>query len=104
MNTSISRTDFLRWSSWASLALPLVAYVLCSEFSTSHLIFHAPAWGHNVVLLRHYAFLASAVVGIAILLGDIRFKQWYLLWLPVASLAFTYLLYVEAAWFTGFYD
>jgi hypothetical protein len=92
------------WSSWLSLALPFVAYILCSEFSTGHLCFHAPQFGRSVGFIRFYAFLVSAVVGVLVLLGDVSFKHWKLLWLPLVSLAFTYLLFVEAAMFARFYD
>jgi len=99
-----SRINVLRWSSWASLALPVVAYILCSEVSTSHLFFHAPPWGQNVVMLRQYAFLGCAVIGAIVLLGDIGFKRWNLFWLPLVSMVLTYLLYVEAARFTRFLE
>jgi hypothetical protein len=84
--------------------MPLIAYVLCSEFSTRHLFFHAPPWGQNVGWLRHYAFLASAIIGVIVFVGDVGFKRWWLLWLPLASLILTNLLYIEAAWFTMFID
>ena len=99
-----SHKTFLTWLSLASLAVPLVTYVMCSEVSTSHLFFHAPPWGHNVGLLRHYAFLVSAIFGVVVLLGDVGFKRWWLFWLPLVSLTLTYLLYIEAAWFTRFFD
>ena len=103
-NQKPQRVDFLRWSSWASLALPLLAYVLCSEVSTRHLFFHAPPWGQNVSSLRFAAFLTSAIIGALILLGTVAFKRWRLLLFPLASLMLTYLLYVQAAWFTTFLD
>ena len=90
----------LAWLSLVSLAVPLVAYVLCSEVSTSHLFLHAPPWGRNVGLLRHYAFLVSAIFGVVVLLGDVGFKRWWLFWLPLVSLILTYLLYVKADVFT----
>lgn len=101
---STSRINLLKWSSLASLAVPLIAYVLCSEISTSHLFFHAPPWGRNVGLLRDYAFLVSAIIGVVVLLGDVGFKRWWLFWLPLAGLILTYFLYIEAAWFTMFLD
>jgi len=102
MNASL--TNRLRWYSWMSLLLPIVAYVVCSEASTGHLFFHQPSHGRNVGQLRHYAFLVSMIIGSVVLLGDIGFKRWRLFWLPFVSLIFTYLLYIEAAWFTRFYD
>ena len=99
-----SHKTFLTWLSLASLAVPLVAYVLCSEVSTSHVFFHAPPWGRNVGLLRHYVFLGSAIFGVVVLLGDVGFRRWCLFWLPLVGLTLTYLLYVEAAWFTRFLD
>jgi hypothetical protein len=94
-----SHKTFLTWLSLASLAVPLVAYVMCSEVSTSHLFFHAPPWGRNVGLLIHYSFLVSAIIGVIILLGDVGFRRWWLALLPLLSLIFTYLLYIQAAWF-----
>lgn len=99
-----SHKTFLTWSSLASLAVPLIAYVLCSEVSTGRFFYHAPPWGRNVGFLRHYAFLVSAIIGVVVLLGDVGLKRWWLSWLPLMSLIFTYLLYIEAAWFTRFID
>jgi hypothetical protein len=94
----------LTWLSLASLVVPLVAYVLCSEVSTSHILFHAPLFGRNVGLLRFYAFLSSAIFGVVILLADVGFRRWRLFWLPLVSLTLTSLLFIEAAWFTSFLD
>jgi hypothetical protein len=93
---STAHINFLRWSSWASLVVPLIAYVLCSEVSTGHFFSHAPLYGRNIPLLRHYAFLVSTIIGGLVLLGDVGFKRWLLLWLPLVSLLLTYLLYVGA--------
>jgi len=98
---SMSRVNFLRWSSWASLVLPFMAYVLCREAYTQQW-FSRGTW-HDVVLVRHYAFLVSAIIGASIVLGDVGFKRWRLFWLPLASLAFTYLLYVETVKFTLYF-
>lgn len=94
----------LTWLSLASLVVPLVAYVLCSEVSTSHIFFHAPLFGRNVGLLRLYAFLSSAIFGVVVLLVDVGFRRWRLFWLPLVSLTLTCLLFIEAAWFTSFLD
>ncbi len=92
----------MRWLSWASLALPFIAYVLCSLVSTGHLWLHAPPWGRNVDLLRDCAFLVCAVMGVLALCANLGSKRWSLLWLPAGELALTYLLFTEAAWFTRF--
>jgi hypothetical protein len=97
---SAPHKTFLTWSSWASLVAPLIAYVLCSAVSTGHLFSHAPLYGRNIPLLRHYAFLVSIIIGAFVLLGDIGFKRWWLFWLPLVSLILTYLLYAETAVFT----
>jgi hypothetical protein len=98
---SMSRVNFLKWSSLASLVLPLMAYVLCWEAFTQQW-FSRGTW-HDVVLVRHYAFLVGAIIGASILLGDVGFKQWRLFWLPLVSLAFTYILYVETFKFTLYF-
>jgi len=99
-----SRINFLKWSSWASLILPLLAYGLCSAVSTGHLFFHAPSAGISVGRLRYYAFLVSAIIGGFALIGDIGFKQRRLFLLSLLGLVLTYSLYTETAWFTGFID
>jgi hypothetical protein len=96
--------NVLKWSSWASLVVPLVGYALCSLNSTGHLLVHAPPWGRSVGVLRVYAFLVSATIGFIVLLGDVGFRRWRLCWLPLAGLILTYLLYAEAAWFTRFFQ
>src|SRR5438309_4197470 len=101
---STSPSNFLRWSSWSSLVVPLIAYALCSEVSTGHLFLHAPPYGRNVGLLRHYAFLVSTIVGAFVLLGDVGFKRRWLFWLPLVCLILTCLLYMETAVFTRFLD
>lgn len=98
------KPKLLLWFSLASLILPFVAYLLCSVFSTGRFFLHAPSYGRNVVLLREYAFLASAIVGGMILLADLRFRWWRLVWLPLASLILTCFLFVWSAIFVGFYD
>jgi len=98
------RYDFLRWSSWASLALPFVAYILCSEASTGRLFLHSPSSGQNVGQFRFDAFVTSAIMGAFILSVTVAFKQWRLLLFPLASLILTYLFYVQAAWFTTFFQ
>src|ERR1039457_4862297 len=97
---STSHINFLRWSSWVSLVVPLVAYALCSEVSTGHLFSLTPTYGRSFPLLRHYAFLVSTIIGAFVLLGDIGFRRWWLFWLPLVSLILTYLLYVKTDVFT----
>lgn len=99
-----SRRNFLIWASWLSLVLPLVSFVICSEVSTGHLIFHHPLYGHNVGPLRYYAFLLTAIFGLLVLLADLGSKRWWLLWLPLASFGLTWWLYQAALDFTGFLD
>lgn len=82
--------------------MPVIAYILCSEVSTGHLCLQQPAHGRNVILLRHCAFLVSAIVAVLVFMGDVGFKRWRSIWLPLAGLLLTYLLYVEAGWFTRF--
>lgn len=94
----------LQWASWVSLVAPLLAYVLCSMVSTGHLFVHPPPSGRNVGLLRFCAFLVSAVINVLVLLGDAGLKRWRLSWLPLAGLALTCWLYLQAAWFTRFLD
>jgi len=101
---SISRGNFLKWSSWASLIAPFIAYVLCSVVSTGHLFFHAPPWGNNVGWLRLCVFLVSTIVGVFVLLADVVFKRWCLFWLPLAGLILTYLLFIKSFWFAFFLD
>ena len=84
--------------------MPLIAYGLCSEVSTGHLFFSQPPYGRNVVLLRRYAFLASAIIAALVFPGDAGFKRRGLIWLPFVSMALTYWFYVEAAVFTGFFE
>lgn len=98
------KSKLLLWSSWLSLLVPLVAYILCSEVSTGHLFLHSPPYGRNVVVLRDYAFLVSAVVGGLVFLANVRFRQWKLLWVPLVSMALTCLLYTAADIFTGFLE
>jgi hypothetical protein len=99
---STSHVRLLRWSSWVSLLVPFIAYVLCSEASTGHLILQVPPYGRNVGLLRHYAFLASTIIASSVLVADVGFKRRRLIWLPLASLILTYFLYNETLKFTRF--
>ncbi len=99
-----SKINFLKWSSWASLALPLTAYILCSEASTGQLLLHRPVGGRNIGLLPLVTFLVSGIFGLTVLLETIKFKQWRLFWLPLASLILTCLLFVHSTIFSGFYD
>ena len=103
-NMNPSRRKILVWASWLSLALPLVAFVICSEASTGHLMFHHPLFGRNVGMLRYYTFLLTAVFGSLVMLTDVGCKRWWLLWLPLAGLGLTWWLYQAALDFTGFLD
>src|ERR1017187_622426 len=99
---STSHIKFLKWSSWASLVVPLIAYVLCKQAFTHHWFSHG-TW-RDVVLVRRYAFLVSSIIGSLVLLRDAGSKQWRLFWLPLASLILTYLLYIETAEFTLYFS
>ena len=101
---NLSRRKILPWASWLSLTLPLVAFLICSEASTGHLMFRHPLFGRNVGTLRHYAFLFTALFGSLVLLADVRCKRWWLLWLPLASFGLTWWLYQAALDFTMFLD
>ena len=96
--TSTSHISFFRWSSWASLVVPLIANVLFLK--SSHFWF-SPEPFHSEILMRHYAFMVSTIIAVLILLADVGFKQWRLFWLPLVSLMLTYLLYCETAALTG---
>jgi len=104
INMNPSRRKILLWASWLSLALPLVAFVICSEVSTGHLTFHHPLFGHNVGPLRYYAFLLTAIFGSLVLLADLGCKRWWLLWLPLAGLGFTWWFWQATLDFTRFLD
>lgn len=99
-----TRVSMLRWASWASISLPVIAYLFCSEFSTGHLLAYQPSHGVNVVALRHYAFLASGILGAIILGADLVLRHPRLLLLPVASLLLTCWLYSKASSFTRFLE
>ena len=94
----------MKWASWGSLALPIVAYVLCSEVSTGQLYLSQPPHGRSVVLLRYFAFLVSALIAAVVLLVDLRLKRWRLAWLPLSSMLVTYCLWAEATVFARFLD
>ena len=51
------------------------------------------------VLIGRCGFLVAAAVGAFVLIGDIGFKRWRFVWLPLVGLAFTYWLYVRAGLF-----
>jgi len=75
--------------SWFSLTTPLIAWELCVwSLSWSH---GMPAG--NIFLTRRYAFLASAIFGVYVLIVDAREKRRRLLWLPIVSLVLTVLFY-----------
>ena len=90
--------------SWASVALPLIAYILCSEVSTGQLLLHRPVGGRNVWLLSLVTFLISGIFGVTVLVKTIEFKRRWLFWLPLASLILTCLLFMRTGIFMGFYD
>ena len=97
---NISGFGFLGLLSWFSLAAPFIAYGLCAQ-AFSHPWSHLGTWA-SVVLTRRYTFLASSIIGVFVLFADVGFKQWRLIWKPLAGLALTYLHYVWAARFIMF--
>ena len=94
---STSHTKFLSWASWASLAVPLIAFVLYRAAYTQQWL---STW-HDLFLVRRYTFLVSAIVVAFILFGDVGFKRWRLLWLPLAALVLT--CYLFAMTYADFY-
>ena len=98
-----SRTRYLTFFSWFSLAAPFIAYGLCILVYFHPNFWHwilpariAPMPFMAVVHTRHYGFLVATVIAAFVLLGDIRFRRWRLVWLPLAGLMFAYLLYAWA--------
>jgi len=101
MNDSPKR--YLTFFSWFSLAAPFIAYGLCIM-----VYFHPDFWSWILPLriapmpfmalvhTRHYGFLVATVIAAFVLFGDIRFRRWRLIWLPLIGLMFAYLLYILA--------
>ena len=98
-----SRKRYLTVFSWFSLAAPLIVYGLC------YLVYSPPCrlmWRVLPVdrsgaeaLTGRYGFLIAAAVGGLVLLADIGFKRWRLVWLPLAGLVLWYWFYVQAGSF-----
>jgi hypothetical protein len=72
---STSNFNLFRWASWASLVVPLIANLLCRE--SSHFWF-SPEPFHSAVVMRHYGFMVSTIIGFFVFFGDVGFKQWRL--------------------------
>jgi hypothetical protein len=98
-----SKSGFLTFLSWLSLAVPCFAFCLC------YAAYSAPypwiSWisgfrAGAVTLTWHGAFLIAGLIGVIALFGDIRFRRWRLVWLPVAGLILGVVLYVLASGFT----
>lgn len=96
---NISKMGYLGLFSWFSLAAPFIASALC-EWVFTHPWYH---WGTyaSIVFTRHYAFLSSSTLGLVALVADVGFRQWRLIWMPLAGLALTYLFHAWAAGFTN---
>jgi len=96
-----SRKRHLTFFSWFSLAAPFIAYGLCilaydHPDLWSWIPLNAPMPFKAVFLTRRYGFLVAAVIAACVLFGDIRFRRWRLVWLPLIGLMFAYLLYILA--------
>jgi hypothetical protein len=99
MNDSSTRR--LTFLSWFSLAAPLIAYGLCIVA-----FYHPDLWSwipwrepmpfRAPLVTKHYGFLAALVIAILAIFGDIKFKRWRLIGLPVAGLILAYCLYILA--------
>ena len=107
MHRNQSLLDGSAFFSWFSLAAPFIAYGLCI------LVYYHPdfwSWIPRIapmpfeagVATRRYGFLVTSVIVAFVLFGDIRFKRWRLVWLPLVGLVFAYCLYLWAPWWTRF--